>query len=315
MRGRLAENPWAQVGADAIAWELEKLGVVPPPRAHDRADLARAGLVERRRRERPKSKRLPYPAPRAEAVGDVVQVDLVGPRHLDGGLPFIALNHIDVVPHAAAIEIVPDRARGDVTAALIAALGAPRRAPAAPVRQRQPFQLARPASARSSRICLHQGATPVFIPPGEPWRNGVFEHFNDTFDKRFFRHERFSDREQLAERALAFEGFHNANHRYRATGRRRRTRPRRRRAAPAATARASCPAAGRRTGRIEFIRFIRSDRKLRLLGRAIAMPEAHAYQYVTATLDLAIPAGEGNLLVTDTDGELVLRGNVPRPGR
>jgi transposase len=32
VRERLTANPWAQVGADAVAWELEKVGVVPPPR-------------------------------------------------------------------------------------------------------------------------------------------------------------------------------------------------------------------------------------------------------------------------------------------
>ncbi|MGH2745124.1 MAG: hypothetical protein ACRDN8_22060, partial [Thermoleophilaceae bacterium] len=51
------------------------------------------------------------------------------------------------------------------------------------------------------RLCLHQGATPVFIPQGEPWRNGVVEHYNDTFDKRFFRSERFGSREVLRARA------------------------------------------------------------------------------------------------------------------
>jgi hypothetical protein len=29
------------------------------------------------------------------------------------------------------------------------------------------------------------------IPFAEPWRNGVVEHFNDVFDKRFFRTEPF----------------------------------------------------------------------------------------------------------------------------
>src|SRR5680860_1294763 len=32
VRARLEENPWAQVGAPAIAWELEKLGAVVTPR-------------------------------------------------------------------------------------------------------------------------------------------------------------------------------------------------------------------------------------------------------------------------------------------
>jgi hypothetical protein len=43
------------------------------------------------------------------------------------------------------------------------------------------------------------------------------------------------------------------------------------------------------------------------------MPETHVYRYVTATLDLAIPIGEGNLLVADTNGEQVLRAEAPRP--
>jgi putative transposase len=59
-------------------------------------------------------------------------------------------------------------------------------------------------------VCLHQGATPVFIPPREPWRNGTIEHFNDTFDKRCFRQQRFTDIQHLTERAGAFERFHNA---------------------------------------------------------------------------------------------------------
>lgn len=39
----------------------------------------------------------------------MVQVDLVGPRHLDGGVRFHALNQIDVASHHAGIEIVEDR--------------------------------------------------------------------------------------------------------------------------------------------------------------------------------------------------------------
>lgn len=37
VRRRLVENAWAQTGSDAIAWELEKLGIRPAHDAHDRA--------------------------------------------------------------------------------------------------------------------------------------------------------------------------------------------------------------------------------------------------------------------------------------
>ena len=51
---------------------------------------------------------------------------------------------------------------------------------------------------------------------------------------------------------------------------------------------------------------------LRLLGRAIAMPDGTAYHYVTATLDLALP-DEHNLLISDTDGQLITTARPPRP--
>ena len=49
VRERLVANPWAQVGAEAIAWELEKLGVEPPPRRTLERILARAGASSGRR--------------------------------------------------------------------------------------------------------------------------------------------------------------------------------------------------------------------------------------------------------------------------
>jgi len=38
---------------------------------------------------------------------------------------------------------------------------------------------------------LHFGVQPVFIPGGEPWRNGVINSFNDTYNKKFFRRQWF----------------------------------------------------------------------------------------------------------------------------
>ena len=116
-------------------------------------------------------------------------------------------------------------------------------------------------------------------------------------DKRFFRQERFESLTHPRERARDFENFHNANHRYRATNG----------ATPAEIIQATQPRTPRPledlplgwppTGRIEFVRFIRSDRKLRFLGRAIPMPDTAVYEYVTAVLDLATVNGEDNLRV------------------
>jgi len=62
-------------------------------------------------------------------------------------------------------------------------------------------------------------------------------------------------------------------------------------------------------GRVEFVRFIRSDRKLRLLNRAIPMPDTIVYEYVTAVLDLAIPADQSNLRVL-REGEIVASASI-----
>ena len=72
---------------------------------------------------------------------------------------------------------------------------------------------------------------------------------------------------------------------------------------------AELPAGWPASGRIEFVRFIRSDRKLRILGRAIPMPETTVYEYVIAVLDLALEPSEGNLHVLRA-GEIVATAGI-----
>jgi putative transposase len=303
VRERLVANPWAQIGAEAVAWELRKLGVEPPPRRTLERIAARGGATRRRGNGRRQSKGVPYPAVEVERPGELYEADLVGPRHLQGGVRFYALNTVDLGSHRCGIEIVENSSDAQVAAALVSLwerLGVP---------GRQQFDNGGPFVAPKGlglvvRLCLHQGVTPRFVPPSEPWRNGTVEHFNDTFDKRFFRQERFDSLAHLVERARDFESFHNANHRYQATNGRTPAES----AGDAATRRprplAELPEGWPAVGRVEFVRFIRSDRKLRLLGRAILMPDTITYEYVTAVLDLAIPVEEGNLRVLRA-GEIV----------
>ena len=161
VRSRLEENPWAQVGAPAIAWELSKLGAVVPPERTIEEILERAGATKRQRSGRRASKGIPYPAPAARRAGEVVQVDLVGPRHLDGGVRFHALNQIDVASHHAGIEIIEERSDRTVLAALHALWARHRGARAPAVRQRRPVRVAErdrrgrarvPAPGRHARV-------------------------------------------------------------------------------------------------------------------------------------------------------------------
>jgi len=120
VRKRLAEHPWAQIGAPAIAWELSKLGTEVPPERTIEHILKRAGVTTRRRDRARRPKGVPYPELRAERVGEVHEADLVGPRYLDGGIRFYALNAVDLAPRRVASEIVSNRSDEAVSAGLLA---------------------------------------------------------------------------------------------------------------------------------------------------------------------------------------------------
>jgi len=64
------------------------------------------------------------------------------------------------------------------------------------------------------RLCLYFGVQPVFIPIGEPWRNGAIEKFNDTYNKKFFRRQWFASYSMLKRQSKSFQRFHNKHHRY-----------------------------------------------------------------------------------------------------
>lgn len=304
VRDRLASDPWAQIGAHPVAWELQKLGVDAPATRTIEAILKRNGRVHRPKGQRRRSSGIVYPAPIATVSGDVHQVDLVGPRHIDGGRRFFALNAVDVATRNVGVQIIEDRSDEQVQAGLLeiwSRLGVPK---VCQMDNGGPFAAPR-GLTRLSRTCVLQGAMPLFIPAGEPWRNGIVEQFNSTFDRRFFRTERFSSLAMLAGRASEFEAFHNQTYRYRVLDRR----------TPSESAQGTCvqrpiplealPGAWPTTGSVAFVRFVRSDRKLRLPGRTAVMPPEVAYEYLTATIDLGIPGGHENVAVRRHDHKLV----------
>jgi transposase InsO family protein len=209
------EHKYAQRGAVAIQWELRQLGVDPLPaiwtinRIIQRHKLWRTPL---RVRHRP-----PYPKLAVSTPGVFHQLDLVGPRYLSGGIRFYGCHLIDISSNAVALEVLEAKHTEAISQALLAQwrrLGVPRF-----------LQVDNELSFRGSnkyprsfglvvRLCLHAGVEIVFIPEGEPWRNGIIERFNDTYDKSFFRRQHFPSLDALHKEVLAFEQFHNQHHRY-----------------------------------------------------------------------------------------------------
>lgn len=309
-RERLVANPRAQYGSLAIAWELRCLGVdpIPPARTIERV-LTRAGVSRPRRRSpRYVSQGVPYPLSSSKP-GSLHQIDLVGPRHLTGGVEFHALNLIDVGSHEAAndiLEIPRPSFLARSLASMWSEVGPPSTAqfdnhsnfrggiPPA-------FQFFGPVVA----MCLDLEVTPRFIPLREPWRNGVVEHFNDVWDKSFFRTERFGSLDHLRVENAAFIEFHNVHHRYAAHGGASPAEMWRGRSRPALAARYTPPTRLPTKGRIEVVRYVRSDRRLELFGKRITLAEDQTHQYVTAIIKVRSQA----LVVVNLDGEIVHEGD------
>jgi transposase len=306
-RARLVANPRAQYGPLSVAWELRRMGITPiPPRWTIERVISGAGLARPRRRQAGYvSKGVPYPGPVDPEPGAVHQIDMVGPRHLDGAIEFHALNLIDVGSHAAGSTIL-SAPRPTWVAAGIAemwgALGVPA---VAQFDNHSNFRGAIPPAwsmfGPVVATCLDLDVVPRFIPLREPWRNGVVEHFNDVWDKSFFRTDRFRGLDHLAAENSAFVAFHNEHHRYSAHGGAspdevwsgRTYQP----LLPGYAVPTSLPA----KGRIEVVRYIRSNGRLELFGKRVTLAEEHTHQYVTATIKVRAK----QITVVTLDGEIV----------
>jgi hypothetical protein len=148
---------------------------------------------------------------------NIHQADIVGPRYIKGDGRFYSFNVIDVATHQAYLESRRSQGDSQIASALMRcwkAMGMP-----------DFLQLDNALAFRGSnrhprsfglviRLCLYYGVTPVFIPLAEPWRNGVIESFNASYDKRFFRRQWFPSYAALKRQSKNFQRFHNKYHRY-----------------------------------------------------------------------------------------------------
>jgi hypothetical protein len=134
------------------------------------------------------------------------------------------------------------------------------------------------------RLALSQGVTPIFIPPSEPWRNGVIEKFNSNQSKYFFSIQRFASFEDLEEKTPGFSDFHNENHRYSTQGGKTpnqiKTICQENKLGPI-NLEDPIPLID---GTVIFIRFIRSDRKLTILRTSFIVKKELIYTYVVAEI-------------------------------
>jgi transposase InsO family protein len=215
IRNRLLRTKYAQKGALAIQWQLKQLGVEPLPAIWTiNRILKRHGLLDKPVYS---PRGTSYPALEAIQPNDVHQFDLVGPRYLKSKERFYGAQLIDAFSNAVALKALSSKRDIEIVESLVGGwkrLGIPRY-----------LQVDNELSFRGSnryphsfglliRLCLYLGVEVVFIPQGEPWRNGIVEKFNDVYDKLFFRPQHFTSFVHLQKELLRFETFHNHYHRY-----------------------------------------------------------------------------------------------------
>lgn len=131
----------------------------------------------------------------------------------------------------------------------------------------------------------------------------MIEHFNDVWDKSFFRTEVFNNLDHLRTENHAFIEFHNQHHRYSAHAGATPNQVSQDRLREPITAGYQPPDRLPARGRIEVIRYIRSNRRLELFGKRVVLAEDQTHQYVTTIIKVRAK----QIIVVNTDGEIIHR--------
>lgn len=280
-------------GAQAIRWELDALAVTPLPAVRTINRILKRHELPHRRAGRYEPKGRKYPALRAARPGDVHQSDFVGPCYVRGPVRFYSLHSVDLATRRCAIEPTLTRSAQPTLDAVWASwirLGMPRHQQ---VDNEMVFygSQAHPRGMGSLiRLCLLNRIEVWFIPPGEPWRNGVVEKFNDHWRQKFLQRIVMNSEADLRKQSPLFEQRHNTLYRYSPLGGKT---PAAALAAsgvalrfPAADQAPRHPLAKPEVGRYHLIRFIRSEGILDIFGEKFPAPPEAMYEYVRATVDV-----------------------------
>ena len=266
-------------------YELDRLGIEPPSISTINRILRRNNLIEKSKLKRQNNTEYP------DNFIDVQQMDLIGPRYLKGGFRFYFCNIIDAENHFAGVYPITDKTAKSIVPCIIDFWK----------RYQMPdfLQMDNELSFRGSnryprglgllmRVAISNGVSPVFIPPAEPWRNGIIEKFNYNVQKYFFYSQTFTSFDELKEKAEDFVLFHNENHRY--SSQRNRTPNQMLKEmlykTPLTKEIDLTQRIAVESGRLIFIRFIRSDLKLHLLEEKFTVKAALKYSYVVAEIIL-----------------------------
>jgi len=280
-------------GNQAIQWEMIDMEVQPVPSLSTIGRILRRRELTHRRTGRyiPKGKK--YPELPGFLPNQTHQVDLVGPCYLTGPIRFYSLNAVDTAINRCGIEAMPSKAAQSVLDAVYALwlrMGIPENLH---VDNELAFY-GSPTHPRGMgpliRLCLRYGVNLWFIPPSEPWRNGLVEKFNDHYQQKFLDKVTMVSMPQLRKESLAFEHRHNSTYRYSKikgkTPLKALADMEKKLVFPSKSDAPRHPLDKPEEGCYHLVRFIRSNLRLDIFGEIFPAPPETQYEYVVATIDV-----------------------------
>jgi putative transposase len=288
LRRQLQQRKVGLIGAQAIRRELRQarlLRKIPSTATIDRW-LKAAGLVKAAPAAKPAAY---YPQPTATERYVLHACDWTA-RYLTGGEKVFAFHTIDVQTRAITQTISTDKNSATVRRHALQTwqtLGLP-----------DALQMDNDAAfcggykvqrifGQFVRLCLYLGIEPIFIPVGEPNRNGLVERLNGLWSQSFFKRRRFRSVAHVTRSGPEFEDWYATRYeppalfgkspaqihlqvvRQRLTGRQIRALPE------------ELPITA---GRVHFIRRVSSTGEIALLNETWPVGRRLAHQYVWATV-------------------------------
>jgi putative transposase len=309
IRKYLENERMAQIGAISIQYEFERRGIKPIPaiwtinRAiarHEPNKSTGNSIVSPKRNT-------DYP----DLFWHTHQLDLVGPRRIKGDGQFFSVNLIDTTTRSCFVRAV----RTKSSEGIVGAIASFWQTHGMPDALQMDNELAFRGSNRYPRsfgsvirFALSQNVAVVFIPTKEPWRNGIIEKFNNTYQQKFYQVKRYQSLDDLSAHEQRFIDYHNTHHRYSTLNHKT---PDEMKALllppiyykgidhlpfyPAGSA-VKIPLVA---GSIYYIRYIRSDRTLYLPNETFKVKSELIYSYVVAEINI-----ENHLMIIRQNGEI-----------
>jgi transposase len=292
IRKELIQEKMAQIGAISIQYEFEKRGIKTLPNVWTINRTIRKNHLNKTPSAHKKV--VDYP----ELFFHTHQMDLVGPRYLKNDGKYYAVNLIDITSHSSFSRAVRTKSSDGIVATLADFW----KTHGMPDALQMDNELAFRGSNRHPRsfgsvvrFALSQGVAVIFIPVAEPWRNGIIEKFNDTYQKKFLNAYTFENLENLNEKLKIFIEFHNTNHRYSSQLHKTPNEIKNSQLKPILyNGTLHLPTLKKGIiiplyqGSVYFIRYIRSDLKLKLPNEVFIVNQNLKYSYVVAEINIEI---------------------------